>query len=143
MAGPRRLRATTSYSVPASMISIRPRASQLVEDPVDVFRANVDHRPVADSFQPLFHARPSGEAGRLASQELWHADPRRGRSALQDRVNLVIEVPDLHRLGHSCIVSCTFACPATATAVERSVIRAPLADTREDDSRHEPETDSC
>src|SRR5438128_188846 len=111
MAVPRRLRATTSYRVPASTISIGPGASQLVEDLVDVFAARVDRWPAADSLQPFFHARPSGEAGRLASQQLWHADSSRGRSAPQDRVNLVIEVPDLHRLGHSCIVSCTFACP--------------------------------
>ena len=106
IAGPRRLRATPSYCAPASTIGIGPGASPLVEDMVDVFAAEIHCRPAADSFQPCVHAQPSGKVRGHASQQLWHADPGRPRSALQRCVNPVVDVSDLHRLRHIRIMSC-------------------------------------
>ncbi len=89
----------TSNKQEASTTSIGPRAALLVERCHDLEppqRRGASPR----ALEPLLHAGPCDEARSLTSQQLRHADPGLGGASDQARVDIVVEVADLHCLGH-------------------------------------------
>src|SRR5947199_1308432 len=90
---------TTSYRHDASTTSIGPRSAKLIECCQNVGVIDVGGSAPRAS-EPFLHRRPTREAGRLSSKELRNRQAGLDRPTPERGVDVVVEVPDLDRLGH-------------------------------------------